>query len=261
MIHAYLRQFVRSVRPVTHIRLDRLWEVDVLRGVAILMMVVYHLMWDLYGLAGWDIPIYGRFWGTWQRITASLFIGLVGVSMYLRAMRLQRQGHYAFAPYLQRALIIFTWGLVISLATYIFDPAEFVRFGILHFIATSIVLTYPFLRVPEAAIPVGVLVLNLPRLITWRHSWGWAEWIGLARVPHAAFDYFPVIPWWGVTLIGLGLGRYLFPKGVPRFPRVSEVPALLRGLQLAGQNALLIYLLHQPVLITFLSGLGIVQIR
>ncbi len=259
MITRYLQEWIRSVRPVTRIREDRLWEVDALRGIAILMMVVYHLTWDLYGLAGWDIPIYGLFWSTWQRITASLFIGLVGVSTHLRAERLRSRGKLTFGPYLRRALVIFTWGMVISLVTYLFQPDEFVRFGILHFIATSIVFTYPFLYAPLLALPVGGGILLLPRLLSWRHHWTWAEWLGLAEAPHAAFDYFPVIPWWGMTLLGLVAGVSLFPAGKRRVRLTQRPWPPFRWLQLAGQNALLIYLIHQPLLITALTLLGLIH--
>ncbi|NPA90296.1 MAG: DUF1624 domain-containing protein [Chloroflexi bacterium] len=259
MLKAYIRTLIHSIRPVWPLRRDRLWEVDALRGIAILMMVVYHLAWDLYGLAGWDIPIYGLFWSTWQRITASLFIGLVGVSMYLRAQRLRAKGGWAFRPYLLRGLVIFSWGMVITLVTYLYQPGEQVRFGILHFIGVSILLAYPLLRFPLLGLPLGLLVLLLPRLISWRHGWSWLEWVGLVKNPHPAFDYFPLIPWFGVVLLGLFLARVCYPRGrrlCSRWP--AAPPKGWAWLPLAGQNSLLIYLLHQPVIILLLTVLGII---
>ncbi|MCB0235945.1 MAG: DUF1624 domain-containing protein, partial [Anaerolineae bacterium] len=38
-----------------HLRADRLWEIDALRGIAIIMMVIYHLLWDLSSMGGFDI--------------------------------------------------------------------------------------------------------------------------------------------------------------------------------------------------------------
>ncbi|MCA9869819.1 MAG: DUF1624 domain-containing protein, partial [Anaerolineae bacterium] len=37
---------------MTHLRAGRLWEIDALRGIAIIMMVVYHLLWDLSSMGG-----------------------------------------------------------------------------------------------------------------------------------------------------------------------------------------------------------------
>jgi uncharacterized membrane protein len=66
---------------------ERLWEIDALRGVAILMMVVYHLLWDLASLGGYDITLRSGFWSYWQIVTASLFTGLVGLSLTLSYSR------------------------------------------------------------------------------------------------------------------------------------------------------------------------------
>ena len=255
----YARALQSSIRPVWRVRNDRLWEVDALRGVAILMMVVYHVTWDLYGLAGWDIPIYGPFWTVWQRITAGLFIGLVGVSLHLRTQKLEAQGRFSAQPFVVRAAVIFTWGMVITLVTHLFQPEETVRFGILHFIGVAILVGFLFVRRPLLALPVGLLVLFLPRLTSWRHSLFALEWVGMIRAPRPAFDYFPLIPWVGLTLIGLALGAYFFPWARRRVSLPASPVAPVRWLQLAGQNALLLYLIHQPLIVTTLVLLGLVR--
>ena len=40
------------------------------------MMVVYHLLWDLHSLGGYDIALRTGFWSYWQITTASLFTTL-----------------------------------------------------------------------------------------------------------------------------------------------------------------------------------------
>jgi len=248
-----------SVRPRAKIRHDRLWEVDALRGIAIVLMVIYHLVWDLYGLAGWDIAMYGLLWTIWQRITAGLFIFLVGVSLHLRTQRMQT--NYSTRPFLTRGLVIFTWGFVISLVTFMFQPAEYVRFGILHFIGVAILLAFPLAQYMWINLPAGLLLLFLPKLLTWRHDVSWLEWVGLVRAPHPAFDYFPLIPWLCLVLIGIFVGHVFFPRGRRLF-NLSVTPQRmpwLQGLQLAGQNALLIYLVHQPLLILTLTLVGVIH--
>ncbi len=255
LLQDYVRSLVQSIRPVIHLRRDRLWEVDLLRGVAILMMVVYHLVWDLYGLAGWNIPMYGPFWSTWQRITAGLFIGLVGVSLHLRRQR--KRGQPAAYGARLRGLVIFTWGMVITLVTFLFRPQEFVRFGILHFIGVSILLAYSMASFRWLNLLLGSLLLYLPRLTAWRHQLGVLEWAGLDRAPHPAFDYFPLVPWLGLVLLGIFFAHLLFPEGKRRLPLQPTSPGPLRWLQLAGQNSLLIYLIHQPLLVAGLTLIGI----
>ena len=69
----------------------RFWEIDSLRGVAIIMMVIYHLMWDLWFFRIMpDVVLWSGFWKYFQRTTASLFIFVVGVSLtvsYTRAVQ------------------------------------------------------------------------------------------------------------------------------------------------------------------------------
>jgi len=123
----------------------RFWEIDALRGVAIVMMVVYHLMYDLYYFRVTDTIFTNPFWFYFQRTTATLFVGLVGVSLALRSARAQPR--LAYAVLFKRGLSILAWGLVISAVTRIaLGPEVYIRFGVLHFIGVAILLAYPFLR-------------------------------------------------------------------------------------------------------------------
>lgn len=251
-----------SVRPLWHLRPGRLWEVDALRGVAIIMMVIYHLMWDLRGLAGYKINLYQGFWHTFQQVDASLFIGLVGVSLTLRYHAMQRRGTVRYAPYLRRGVSIFAWGVVVGLVTFLFDPSRYVRFGILHLIGFSILLAYPLVRYRWLNAVLGLLLLGFGRIAGWfAVDSSWLGWLGLDATPRPALDYFPVIPWFGVVLLGIFVGHLLFPGGRPRWRQIDTTSVgPLRLLQLSGQNALLIYLIHQPLLILVLTLLGVVRL-
>ena len=111
---------------------QRLWEIDAARSVAIVMMVVYHLMYDLYFFGVTDAIFTDPFWFYFQRVTASTFIVLVGVSLALRTQRIEaKRGNVTFKPFLRRGLIILGWGLVITLMTRVALGAEMaIRFGI-----------------------------------------------------------------------------------------------------------------------------------
>src|SRR5262245_9611050 len=115
----------------------RLWEIDALRGVAIIMMVIYHLMWDLYFFAVLpNIALQVGFWKYFQRTTATLFLTLVGVSLVVSNMR-ERQANpgqrIPFRKFLERGARIFGWGMVISLVVRIAGIGK-IDFGVLHLI-------------------------------------------------------------------------------------------------------------------------------
>ena len=259
----YLSAMRSSIRPVRHLLPERFWEVDLLRGIAILLMVVYHFVWDLQGLAGYDINVFTGFWHYWQQVTANLFIGLAGASMALRRQRMvARNGERRYSPFFWRGVVIFSWGVVISVVTYLFDPAHYVRFGVLHLIGFSILCAYPLLRFRWFNLFLGLLLLLIGRMTPLLGIQNpWLGWLGVNAVVRPAFDYFPFIPWFGILLIGVFFGNLFYREGQRAFPLpdLSRF-APVRWLALAGQNSLLIYLLHQPIMIAGLTLLGLVRL-
>ena len=74
----------------------RFWEVDSLRGLAIIMMVTYHFIFDLTFFGVFPFDIYSGFWWFFARITALTFIFLMGVSLTLSSTRAQLSGEGIF---------------------------------------------------------------------------------------------------------------------------------------------------------------------
>lgn len=261
-IKAYLRGMRASVRFNPSLRTDRLWEIDAWRGVAMIMMVIYHFVWDLHGLGGYDIAVRSGFWKYFQLATASSFIAIVGVALAVRYQRMTAPGGAHYAPIFQRGLQVFSWGLVVGAVTYLFQPSQYVRFGILHLIGLSILIAYPFLRFRRLNLILGISLLLLGKLAPLVvQQTGWLDWLVAGQFVRPAFDYFPVIPWFGVVLIGIFIGNTLYRAGTRRFP-LPDLSHLLpaRLLRLMGQNSLLLYLIHQPILIAVLTLLGLIRL-
>jgi uncharacterized membrane protein len=237
------------------------WEVDTLRSVAIVMMVVYHFMYDLYYFRISNAIFTHPFWHYFQRIDASTFILLVGISLSISHTRAAKQGATGQAltgKFVQRGLLIFGWGLVLTLATWLFlGPQMAIKFGILHFIGVSVAISYPFLRRRRFNLALGIILLLSGQVLKqYTFSWPWLLWLGLEPANHMYVDYFPLIPWFGVVLIGIFLGNTLYTNNVRRFP----LPNLshmwpVRLLQRLGQHSLTIYLVHQPILFAILIPL------
>ena len=122
--------------------MNRYSEVDILRGIAVLMMVIFHFVFDLNYFNVYKFNIYNGFWLYFARLIAIIFIFLVGVSLTLVYYR----KNYGFLDYFKKGSVVFGFGLLITLVTYLFLREGTIIFGILHFIGISIILGSLFLR-------------------------------------------------------------------------------------------------------------------
>ena len=240
----------------------RFWEVDFLRGVAIVLMVLYHFIFDLDYFAVYEIDVSSGFWLAVARAAASLFLLLVGLSLTLSHSRARLQGQedrFRFRL-LKRSAWILGLALGITIVTYLFIGEGFIVFGVLHLIGLSLLLAYPFLRLQRLNFIIGLLII-LAGLYFQTISLGfpWLLWLGLVPPDFYSVDYFPVFPWFGVILIGMALGSLLYPGYRRRIavPKDLSVSPFVRGLAFLGRNSLAIYLIHQPVIIALLHISGI----
>ncbi|MFA6268535.1 MAG: heparan-alpha-glucosaminide N-acetyltransferase, partial [archaeon] len=120
--------------------MQRFWEIDFLRGIAIVMMVVFHFLWDLNYFGYIQVDLYKGFFGLFQIATAGLFLLLVGVMLAVGAERHNKNYSLHFV---KRGIKIFCAGLLVTIVTFIFFPQNFVYFGILHLIGVSIIISIP----------------------------------------------------------------------------------------------------------------------
>jgi uncharacterized membrane protein len=228
-------------------------EIDALRTIAIFMMVVYHTLWDLENLYGWPIlrslGVGGRLFA---RTTAILFLLLVGVNFAIARLR-----NPSYERVLWRAARILGAAILVSLATYMFDPETFVRFGVLHLIGVSVLLLplSASLREWNALLGIAVIALGTapegmtvgtPMLLP----------LGITPPHFTTVDYFPLFPWLGVILLGVSVGHLLYIRA-PAWRRFSILTSRFSILTWPGRHSLLLYLLHQPlILVTITLILG-----
>jgi uncharacterized membrane protein len=235
---------------------NRYWEIDTLRGVAIVMMVVYHFVVDLSLFDFYQAEVFAGGWRSFASLTAGTFLLLMGGSLSLGYSRASPRYTKLdlFKRYLVRGLTLVGWGFVITLVMWLYFGRALVLFGILHLMGTATILAFPFLWLRWANLALGLLIVVAGRYLNQlQSSPPGLFWLGLGPVPFYQLDYYPILPWFGLTLLGLFLARLLYPAGSRRFelPPSNNWGAakLLGGM---GRRSLLIYLVHQPVLLVFL---------
>ena len=241
-----------SMGPEAAVQRARWPALDAARGAAIVAMVVYHLAWDLSFLQLIATDVVGHpAWQLFARTIAATFLILVGVGLVLAHGREVR-----WKPFWRRLAVIAGAALAIKVANRFDIPDEYIFFGILHCIALSSVLALPFLRAPAIVLAaVAAFCFAAPRLFTNPALDGpLFEWLGLGSELPSTNDYVPVFPWFGFVLLGLWAGRLVLPLAPrsPSVPRRWHHP-LSCGLVWSGRRSLLIYLVHQPVLLGALT--------
>ncbi|TAJ45032.1 heparan-alpha-glucosaminide N-acetyltransferase [Methanofollis fontis] len=236
----------------------RFAEIDLVRGVAIVMMVIYHLLFDLafLGLAG--IPVLTGFWRVFALVTATLFIMLAGISLPISyARRREREvGFDLVVDYAKRGGKIIGFGVCASVATWIFLGEGFIVFGILHLIGTAIILAPFYLPLGRLNIPLGIgFVLAAIPLQGVYGPW-WLIPFGIHPASFYSVDYVPIIPWMGAALIGVGIGSLLYRDGHRQFSLSLPENAPTNALCIMGRHSLAIYLVHQPLIVALLLAVA-----
>lgn len=215
-------------------------------------MVFFHFMWDLgyFGLTTQDIgsPPWQRF----ARAIGGTFIFVMGVSV---AIRSSRPGSPIAPWHARRALILLGLAALISIGTAIFAGDAWVRFGILHHAGLAMLLAIPFVKARwwlNAVCGAGLYGLGL-WLNTLTAPFPWLIPLGVPQAGVAMLDYYPLLPWFGLMLLGVAAGQVNYRAGIPRLrlPNLTHTP-VARGLGWLGQHSLAVYVIHQPVLIGLL---------
>ena len=241
----------------------RFWEVDVARGVAIIMMVVYHTTYDLEALGGYDIDATSGGWALFADATAGLFLLLVGVSLAISRARTTLTGWRLFGKYLARGLRIFAYGMILTGVFLVLDMGV-VAFGILHLIGVSIILAYPFLKLRWTNLVLGALIFAAGQYVLAQDLVSENYWLlPFGVVPEGVMmpDYRPLLPWFGVVLIGLFVGNVIYADGRKPASLPNKAPLVARPLLPLGRNSLFVYLIHQPIVIAVLALTGIISLN
>ncbi len=237
----------------------RYWEIDGVRGFAVILMVIFNWAFALqyfliYSVGGW------LFWWLFPRAIATMFIVIAGISFAISYSKMKTEKEKTktavYKKYIFRGGKIFLLGMLATLATWLFSPQGTILFGILHLLGVAIMLAPIFRNLGRWNLVFGIIFIVIGvALQTFIVSYPWLLWAGIRPENFYTFDYFPLFPWLGVFLIGMFAGNELYKNGKRRF-NIFHEPATTKPLSYLGRHSLLIYVLHQPVLIAVLYILG-----
>ena len=207
-------------------------------------------MYMIYGYKSLKGVFYVATW--WEPCIAGAFILISGISFQLSRNNVKR------------GLRLFAVAVLISVVVWIFIPEQMIWFGIIHFLAVSNIVLgllkkyldkIPFAPLTAVSSVLFLLTYNVQRgYLGIKGLWSFAlpKWFyvtdltmpfGFYTPGFHSSDYFPFLPWIFLFVIGTALGRYA--EKLPESLAKPHIPALA----FIGRHTLIIYLLHQPVII------------
>ncbi|MDY4788184.1 MAG: heparan-alpha-glucosaminide N-acetyltransferase domain-containing protein [Bacilli bacterium] len=246
-------------------RTNRIWEIDFLRGLSILLMVFDHFMYYLmtipYIFSNYHnapsfietlVKFANNYWNSSLRfyghiVFVTIFLLLVGISCHFSKNNLKR------------GLQIFGVGVLISIVTFIlaklgFDDV-FILFGILHLIGTGILLSCLLELIPGNKlwfVSVGVIIFMIGLNYNMYYPQGVNDikdvetlievLIGLKAFGADSFGLFFV----GLIFIGVFIGKTIYDNRkslLPFFDGKWNKPICF-----VGRNTLVVYVVSPVIL-------------
>lgn len=214
---------------------NRIWELDFLRGIALILMIYFHILFDMENIYGFHIITESGINYYIGKFSAILFILLSGISSILSRNNTKR------------ALKLLLFAIIITIVTQHYNPALNIKFGILHFLGICILLTSIFKNLNKYFLLVyGCMLILFGSFVTSISAPNdYFFFLGITSKNFSSSDYYPLIPWLGIFLFGIALGNTFYST------RRSVFRCSLKDnfLSIAGRHTLLLYIIHQPVII------------
>lgn len=216
----------------------RIWELDFLRGIALILMVYFHTIYDLKEFNNYPASYSTGLNFYIGKISAILFMLISGISSSLSRNNTKR------------GFMVLGIALLITIITHLYNLDYGIKFGILHFLGVSMLLAPLFIQCNKyVLIVLGIGILALGDFVSdINTSANYLFPFGITGSSFASSDYYPLVPWFGIFLIGLALGKFVYGNKRSLF----SFQLKNSGINMLGQNTLPIYLLHQPVIIIIL---------
>lgn len=203
--------------------------IDITRGIAVILMIIFHFFYDLSAFNFVEINFQKDFFWYWlPRVIVFLFLYSVGLSL-----EVSHHKHLKIKPYLIRLLKIGIGAILISIFTYYTFRKSWIYFGTLHCIFFVTIIATPFIKRHYLSLLAAVIIIALEMI---------KMPIPFFAMPHASMDYIPLFPWVSITLLAIFSTKFNYYK-------VRIAPnKIVNAIAYLGKHSFKIYIIHQPIL-------------
>ena len=227
----------------------RIWELDALRGLALLGMMGIHFVYDLvdlFGVWNWQQPAWYLFF---KNNYGAVFFLISGISATLGSHPVKRGAQVFLCGFLCTG---------VTLGMYLLGFAGkgiIIYMGVLQCLGLCMMLWPLFRRCPDRALTALGLAMMIAGwyLRTQAYPFWLLTPLGFAPYGFTSSDYFPLLPNFGYFLLGAVVGKRAYAGRKSLFPRETPPLGLFRWL---GRHSLMVYLLHQPVLAAIVAAIA-----
>ena len=213
-------------------------------------MIAYHFFWDLGYFGFINIQLITQGLGLFiAQLIGLSFITIAGISS--RILTLSDRFKEKFLKRFFKLVIV---SLIISTATFMLDKNSFIFFGILHFLSVCSLISLILIQIKNnfhlfliffcaAIISISGMTFDMPFMLSW---------VGFNNEVPVTNDFYPLFPWVTFYFFGFWLGKVIDRKLNRKIDNLSmpinEINIFLRFFEYIGRKALIVYILHQPIL-------------
>ncbi|RUM70654.1 MAG: hypothetical protein DSZ07_02070 [Sulfurovum sp.] len=223
----------------------RLIGLDVFRGWAIVLMVIFHFSYDIYYFNIIDFQIQTNTFFIWFRfLIVSIFLLTVGMSL-----KLAHQTEINWSSLKERTLYLGVASFLVTISSYIIFPNSWIYFGILHFILVASFIVLPLLNYPYLSLIIAITTFIAFHLNILNMHWLFNILVTPLHLPPTiSVDVVRFVPWIsfvlvGISMVSLGWHQRIFNRGF-----FNKRGKLNNFFSFLGKHSLLIYIIHQPIL-------------
>lgn len=255
----------------------RAFELDALRGLALFLMILHHMIFDFRYVLGIDVFAFQE--SIWfndiiRPVFVGVFVVVSGICCQFSRNNLKRS--------VKLLIISLGFSAVMAIYSILSGNEYYVFFNVLHLLTVGTFLYGLYalwetkraekrsIKDPVAENTTGkgeialllfsVILIYSDQLINVYSLKVQSYWLlPLGFLPKNYIgmgDFLPMLPWLGFFFAGVIIGRIGYRSKKTLFPDSPRaVIKISRPFEYMGRNSLLIYLVHQPILLAILFGL------
>jgi len=233
-------------------------EIDIFKNIALILMIIYHTFFMIDFMKIYHFNMNSGLLKIIASISHNTFITLAGVNLYLSYKNNKKKKF--FKKQNKRVFKIIKGAIFMNIFSYFaFGDILYIKFGILHFMATAILMSYPIVHSKYLTLIVSMtfyLISNYVKNNSYKMDF--CEYSPLTcfilgiynkhNIHISSYDHFSILHSFGLFSFGIFLGHLFYENDKLKEIDIKNNNELVQIFEKFSKNTFNIYLLHWPIL-------------